>query len=139
MRALRTTPPHRGLSSRHPRSVRHTSDPLLRARRRLSAGGGDGGGLRARHHARGTEATAGTPFQLQDAQGSQIAWVESRIGPARQGVGPERVYEIGACSVRMMAEGQDIVRYATLASFRVQEIEVGYRPIVRCGELNQRC
>lgn len=62
--------------------------------------------------ATGTEPSSANGFSLVDAMGVQVAYVESRLGPARTVNGPYREYEIGGCTVRLRADGDAVLGYA---------------------------
>lgn len=60
-----------------------------------------------------TAATAPAGAVLMDAMmGVQLAYLESKLGPARTVMGDERTYEIGACRVRVLADGDEVGGYA---------------------------
>ena len=67
------------------------------------------------------EATAATPeaapavsgaATIDQMLGVQVAYLESKLGPARTVQDKERTYEIGDCTVRVSAEGGEVVGYA---------------------------
>lgn len=53
----------------------------------------------------------GAPMIAQ-MMGVQVAYLESKLGPARTVQDKERTYEIGGCTVRVRAEGGEVVGYA---------------------------
>jgi len=56
-------------------------------------------------------AADGAPMIAQ-MMGVQVAYLESKLGPARTVQDKERTYEIGGCTVRVRAEGDEVVGYA---------------------------
>lgn len=56
-------------------------------------------------------AADGAPMIAQ-MMGVQVAYLESKLGPARTVQDEERTYEIGGCTVRVRAEGGEVVGYA---------------------------
>lgn len=57
-------------------------------------------------------ATEAAAFNLRQAEGAQVDWVEAQIGPARTVVAGEREYDIGDCTVRINAEDGQVIGYA---------------------------
>ncbi len=55
---------------------------------------------------------AGGAATIAQMMGVQVAYLESKLGPARTVEGKERTYEIGGCTVRVNAEGGEVVGYA---------------------------
>ncbi|MGX1803456.1 hypothetical protein ACWIDJ_14135, partial [Brevundimonas naejangsanensis] len=56
-------------------------------------------------------AASGAPMIAQ-MMGVQVAYLESKLGPARTVQDKERTYEIGGCTVRVSADGGEVVGYA---------------------------
>lgn len=48
---------------------------------------------------------------IEQMMGVQVAYLESKLGPARTVVDQARTYEIGACTVQVQTEGSEIVGY----------------------------
>lgn len=55
---------------------------------------------------------AGGAMSIDQMMGVQVAYLESKLGPARTVQDKERTYEIGGCTVRVQAEGGEVVGYA---------------------------
>lgn len=55
---------------------------------------------------------AGGALLIDQMMGVQIAYLESKLGPARTVQDRERTYEIGGCTVRISAESGEVVGYA---------------------------
>lgn len=61
-----------------------------------------------------TDTAAQTPqggVLMDSMMGVQVAYLESKLGPARTVSGNERTYEIGACQVRVNADGNEVRGY----------------------------
>jgi len=56
-------------------------------------------------------AADGAPMIAQ-MMGVQVAYLESKLGPARTVQDKDRTYEIGGCTIRIRAEGGEVVGYA---------------------------
>lgn len=56
--------------------------------------------------------SAGGAATIDQMLGVQVAYLESKLGPARTVQDKERTYEIGDCTVRVRAEGGEVVGYA---------------------------
>lgn len=56
-------------------------------------------------------AASGAPT-IDQMMGVQVAYLESKLGPARTVQDKERTYEIGGCTVRVSADGGEVVGYA---------------------------
>jgi len=56
-------------------------------------------------------ADSGAPM-IARTMGVQVAYLESKLGPARTVQDKDRTYEIGGCTVRIRAEGGEVVGYA---------------------------
>ncbi|MEN5168057.1 hypothetical protein ABE444_00665 [Brevundimonas pondensis] len=57
-------------------------------------------------------AATGEAVSIDQMLGVQVAYLESKLGPARTVQDKERTYEIGDCTVRVSAEGGEVVGYA---------------------------
>lgn len=57
-----------------------------------------------------TQTPAGAVL-IDQMMGVQVAYLESKLGPARTVIGPTRTYEIGACTVEVRTDGSEIVGY----------------------------
>ena len=55
---------------------------------------------------------AGGAATIDQMLGVQVAYLESKLGPARTVQDKERTYEVGDCTVRVSAEGGEVVGYA---------------------------
>src|SRR5690606_14136617 len=55
---------------------------------------------------------AGGAPTIDQMMGVQVAYLESKLGPARTVQDKERTYEIGDCTVRVSADGGEVVGYA---------------------------
>ncbi|WP_415289275.1 hypothetical protein RSD66_05355 [Brevundimonas sp. S1H14] len=56
-------------------------------------------------------AASGAPT-IDQMMGVQVAYLESKLGPARTVQDKQRTYEIGDCTVRVSADGGEVVGYA---------------------------
>ncbi|HAL07511.1 MAG TPA: hypothetical protein DCP26_09210, partial [Brevundimonas sp.] len=56
-------------------------------------------------------ADSGAPM-IARMMGVQVAYLESKLGPARTVQDKDRTYEIGGCTIRIRAEGGEVVGYA---------------------------
>lgn len=56
-------------------------------------------------------AASGAPT-IDQMMGVQVAYLESKLGPARTVQDKQRTYEIGGCTVRVSADGGEVVGYA---------------------------
>jgi len=61
--------------------------------------------------AAGGEAAAAGGVVMQSMMGVQVAYLESKLGPARNIAQNVRTYEIGACQVRVHADGNEVSGY----------------------------
>ncbi|WP_292033017.1 MULTISPECIES: hypothetical protein [unclassified Brevundimonas] len=55
--------------------------------------------------------SADRAVSISRMMGVQVAYLESKLGPARTIQDKERTYEIGGCTVRVQAEGGEVVGY----------------------------